>query len=533
MSNKKLILLSVASGILFSISWSKTISGLTMLIAFIPLLFVEDYLYKNKHKLSSFLAFIYSFISFITWHLISTWWLYKASFLGAIIVVTTNSVIMASCFWLFHYSRKILSNKSGYLIFIIYWLAFEYMHIYWELSWPWMNLGNWLATNIKIIQWYEFTGSLGGSLWILLSNVILFHIIIKYIEFQKIKPLTPYIIIWSLLIIIPVAISLSLFTNYKEDKTNKYNIVLVQPNIDPYIEKYNAKLSKKQLNDMLFLADSKTNNTSDFVVFPESSIPVTLWEDSINNHESFDLIYKYVNKYDKLKFVAGLYTLKNFTKHSNIPKTALTDKKKNIIFDRYNTVIQIDKSKKIQFYHKSKFVIGAEKMPFSNTLKFLEKFAINFGGFVGSIGSDQERNVFESDNNKAKIAPVICYESIYGQFVTEYIKKGANIIFVITNDGWWGDTQGYKQHLTYSQLRAIETRRSVARSANTGISCFINQCGEILQATKWWKSDAINGSLYTNDKITIYVLYGDYIGRVSAFVAVLIILLVLVRKIRS
>ena len=124
-------------------------------------------------------------------------------------------------------------------------------------------------------------------------------------------------------------------------------------------------------------------------------------------------------------------------------------------------------------------------MPFASILKPLEKFALDMGGSIGSLGVQEESSVFESSIHDIVVAPVICYESIYGEYVSSYILKGAQLIFIMTNDGWWEDTPGYHQLLAYARLRAIENRRSIARSANTGISCFINQRGDILQRTEW------------------------------------------------
>ena len=128
------------------------------------------------------------------------------------------------------------------------------------------------------------------------------------------------------------------------------------------------------------------------------------------------------------------------------------------------------------------------------------------------------------------MAPVICYESIFGEYVTGYVQKGAELIFIITNDGWWKNTPGYKQHMSFARLRAIETRRSIARSANTGISCFINQRGDVSQPTGWWVDAAIKGTINANDEITFYVKYGDYIARISLFVSALLLLNLVVRK---
>jgi apolipoprotein N-acyltransferase len=150
--------------------------------------------------------------------------------------------------------------------------------------------------------------------------------------------------------------------------------------------------------------------------------------------------------------------------------------------------------------------------------------AINMGGTTGSLCGQTERTVFVSKNNDLKIAPAICYESVFGEFVTQYMKHGANAIFIITNDGWWGDTPGYRQHLAYARLRAIETRRAVVRSANTGTSCFIDSKGHVSQATAWWKPAVIKQRIELSSALTVYVRHGDYLARLSIVIAACVLL---------
>ena len=120
---------------------------------------------------------------------------------------------------------------------------------------------------------------------------------------------------------------------------------------------------------------------------------------------------------------------------------------------------------------------------------------------------------------------------MFGGYVTEFVKKGADMLFVITNDGWWGNSPGHKQHLEFSKLRAIETRRSVARSANTGISGFINQRGDIIEQSKYWEQTALRNTIKTNDKLTFYVRYGDYIYKIAVFLTALLVAMTIVKLI--
>jgi len=153
----------------------------------------------------------------------------------------------------------------------------------------------------------------------------------------------------------------------------------------------------------------------------------------------------------------------------------------------------------------------------------------DLGGTTGSLGRQEEPTNFKLKNNW-EVAPVICYESVFGEYLTKYVEKGAGIIVIITNDGWWRNTPGYKQHLSFARLRAIESRRSIARAANTGISAFINQRGDLLQTTEWWTEDAIKGTLNSSNEITFYVKYGDYIARISLFMSGLLLLFLITKK---
>jgi apolipoprotein N-acyltransferase len=191
----------------------------------------------------------------------------------------------------------------------------------------------------------------------------------------------------------------------------------------------------------------------------------------------------------------------------------------------------IDYHDKPKFVHKSKLVLGVEKVPFSNLFPALEKLSIDNGGASGTLGIEDYAQVMKSHG--IIFAPVVCYESVYGSFIADQCKKGAELIFVITNDGWWGNTPGYKQHLDFSRLRAIENRKCVARSANTGVSAFINQRGDIISKTDWWKAQQLSHKVKRNSIKTFYTLNGDYIGRSFSFAALILLVMTLSKYFRK
>ena len=126
-----------------------------------------------------------------------------------------------------------------------------------------------------------------------------------------------------------------------------------------------------------------------------------------------------------------------------------------------------------------------------------------------------------------RIVPAICYESVFGEHIAAHIRNGGNLIAIMTNDGWWSDSPGYRQHLTFASIRAIETRRDIVRSANTGISCSVDRKGVIHDATNWWVPAAVRVTVHLHDEITFFVRHGDLIGLVATFCSPLIILVMI------
>jgi apolipoprotein N-acyltransferase len=198
----------------------------------------------------------------------------------------------------------------------------------------------------------------------------------------------------------------------------------------------------------------------------------------------------------------------------------------------YNAAIMLNSRDSLQLYHKSKLTPGVEILPSFKGFKWLENYAIDLGGTVGSLGMDVQRKVYTTVGS-VRVAPVICYESIFGEFFSEFVRNGAEVMIIITNDGWWGNTAGHRQHYSFAHLRAIETRRSIARSANTGISAFIDQRGDEHQRTGYWVPAVIKGTVNANDRVTFYARHGDYLARFFSYLAVAILFVATVKSLKT
>lgn len=510
MDKKKLFFATLSTGLLLSVCWP--VSGLTPILFFalIPLFIAEDYWCKGAFKKVHF--FLYFYPPFLIWNILTTWWIWNASAGGAVMAIVSNALLMFLTFWLWSASTRKIEANLRVLLFPFFWISFEYLHHNWDLTWPWLTLGNGLAMMSKYIQWYEFTGPFGGSLWILLINALAFLVIKKvYINSESLKENGKLVASLVSLVAFPILLSIVIYKTFQE-KFDPVNVVIVQPNIDPYNEKFTTLTQEFQLHKALQLASTEVDQNTDLIVTPETTLPQNINEDEFYLSTEDTIIHKFLQQSPKLKMLMGVSTLKIYNNKSEASETSRKFIDADVYFDMYNTAAYFSNTEKDQFYHKSRLVPGVEKMPFPKFFKIFESFAIELGGTSGSLGTQKEPGVFKTKKDKLCVAPIICYESIYGGLVGEFVRKGANVIGIITNDGWWGDTPGYKQHLNYARLLAIEHRRSVVRSANTGISAIINQSGEITQTTQWWEEATIKDKVNLNNELTIYSRFGDWIA---------------------
>ncbi len=518
--NLQIWMLALASSILLSIPYIVPHTGLVSLIALVPL-FLAEQLAHNSGKKHFFHV---AYTSFLVWNLITTFWVWFATPPGAVAAFLLNTLQMAFLFTLFRWMRKFTNGFLPYIFFCIIWLAWEHSYQNWQITWPWLILGNSFSTSIKHIQWYEFTGVLGGSLWILLTNMLIHRIILLK---NRQKPIKVSVASVSVLILFPTILSHILYTTYKETPAPAQFAVL-QPNIDPYKDKFGGMNQMQQTGVLLDLAKEARNGLSGeecTVLAPETFIFTERWKTRLQEDNPL------LNP--AYRSIAGWVTRENLSgRKTDMIVGAVGYRGEEYFNSAVFMAPQGDSAMAVvpDYYHKSKLVVLAESNPFKNgPFKFMDKLVSGIAGGIGDFGTQPNRSVFEASGG-VKIGTAICYESVFGDFFREWALNGANVMSVITNDGWWRDTPGHKQHLNYARLRAIENRRSIARSANTGISAFINQRGDILQQTGWWERGYLAGTLNLNEEKTIFTVHGDIIGRLSRFLAFLFLLMGFARK---
>jgi len=526
-------LLPVCAALLCWLAWIPQPFTPLLFVAFVPMLYLEQQVSESRHPQMHLQLLWAAFVFFLLFNLLTTGWIYKATIIGMLFACLANALLMCLPFMLFHWTKQKLGSRIGYISFIAYWLTFEHLHQRWELAWTWLNLGNALSQYPHFIQWYEYTGTGGGTLWILGVNLAVFLTLKKVqpeIAANKNKGISLFWLKKSLLpfalLFTPLLVSVLIFNGYSDKGTN-IEIVIVQPNEDPYLIP-DAETANQQVSDMLRLAETAITPDTRYLLLPESALPDAVWLNDFDEQPQILRLREWLKQYPDLKLVSGMTAFEHYPQPDATP-SAQPYLQKSGSYDIFNSSVQLDSSLNEQWYHKSKLVPGVEKIPYRSFFSFMSPVIESLGGGTGGFGWQDERVVYWGADSLG-IAPVICYESIFGQYLTEYIQKGAQLIFIMTNDGWWGNTAGFRQHLEYARLRAIETRRSIARAANTGISCFINQKGLIEERLEWQVKGAIVSRLEANSQTTFYVQYGDFIGRTASLLAGLFILLTFVTR---
>ena len=527
--------LVIMFAILMSVPFIIPHTGFLALAGIVPLLCME----RIASMLEKKRIWIYHYSAFVLWNAITTFWVCNATVGGGLFAIFANSLQMSLIFGLFRLSKKRFSGSLPYIFLAVAWIAWERFYFDAEISWPWLVLGNAFARTTWAIQWYEFTGALGGSLWVWACNLGIFGFMASlsdgswacYNNKARIAATSAF----TAIIAIPIISSAVIKGRYAGamDEGESLPVLIVQPNIDPY-NKFQA-MSQEQQNALLegmvkdALKERKADSTAGplLIVTPEtftSDIIVGQYDRSRTWRRFTTLLADYPNV--NMLFGASSYDYIFAEKAPSHNARYLQD---GLWVESHNSALMTDGTKRTEIFHKSKLVVAVEKTPYPAIFCKIDDL---LGGVMGRCVGQEEISLLKVRSLDGQSIPVgcaICYESVYGEYYCDYIRKGAKAMTIITNDAWWGNTPGYRQHLSYASLRAIETRRAIARCANTGISAIIAPDGEIIQPTPWWEPAVIENRIPLRDDITFFVAHGDICGRLCTFLFCLLLLSLAVR----
>ena len=492
----------IISVLLLSVGWLGA-GGFTLLVALVPLLFISDSYSDSKRDWWRMAG--WASLTFALWNIATVWWVWIATPIGPIAATIVSTFWNMVAFMLYHYVSKRAPKSVAYTVLAATWVATEYLYIHTDvMSFPWLVVGNGFSGSTWAVQWYEYTGVLGGSLWVLLSNIAIFEALKQRTAWTKVRA--------AMIVLVPIVVSLVIYWSY-EPQGERVKAAVVQPNVDCYEEKFN-NTAGKQVNNLLDLVSQVPSDTK-IVVLPETALPDIVDDDEPQLSASVQSIGRTLAEHSPETMVAvGASTVKYYELGDKITDTA-----RQIMggyCDIYNSAVAINGDSAENIHHKMRLVIGVETMPwwFSSLSEL-----INLGGVTGQLGRNDEATVFEKGG--IKVGPAICYEGLYGDWFARFVREGADVMLVMSNDGWWGNTPGHKRLFDFCRLRAIETRRAIARSANTGVSGFITSRGDVEQRLDWDQRGVLVADVELSERETAYVKYGDWVGRMGLLLTLL------------
>lgn len=520
--------------VLMSLPWLVPHCGPLALIGFLPLLVAERV--ASQTGVRRFWIWHYS--AFVLWNAATTFWVCNATLGGGIFASLANALQMSLVFGLFRFSKKRFGGILPYIFLVAAWIAWErwYM-VSAQISWPWLVLGNAFAYSIRHIQWYEFTGTLGGSLWVWAVNLGLFGMMVQVLEggFFRWKRAAKWFSATGtlLLLILPFAVSAHIWHYWQEGEEGSVKVLIAQPNFNPY-EKFKS-VSREQQNGILLsqFAGELDAGWTGLLMAPE-----TFTGDIVLNHvadsPSWQSFNTFLKGYPGANLLFGASTHEIFAQRSS-PSILAREYGDGWIMS-HNSAFVTDSTGRQELFHKSKLVVGVEMTPYPEFFVPIDNWLgkkMGAGPLMGREVGQKEITLlnYVAGSQKIPFGCAICYESVYPEYCTGYVKAGARFMTIITNDAWWGDTPGYRQHLSYASLRAIELRRDFARCGNTGISAFINQRGEVLSQSHWWQRETLSGEVKLTSRQTFFVRYGDLVGRACTLIFLLLLAALLVRLI--
>ena len=539
MKKQKLLLwgLVLLSAVLMSLPFLVPHCGFIALFGLVPLLCMERIASASGVRR----IWIYHYTAFVLWNAFTTFWVCNATVGGGIFAVLANALQMSLIFGVFRLSRKRFGGVLPYIFLMTLWIAWERAYFDADISWPWLVLGNSFARSVASVQWYEYTGALGGSLWIWVCNLTVFGLMVALSDgsWQRFNiKARVAAAVWTVLVFAgPFVWSSVIWHGYRE-KTDPLEVYVFQPNIDPY-NKFQA-LTQQQQNSIILEqmekscpADAKPaagmavadSLQSPLLLLAPETFTGNVVVDDYSSSVTWRRFVSFLKDRPGANLIFGASTYSIFRSESR-PSYTARQMRDGRWLESHNSALMVDGTGRTEIFHKNKLVVAVEKTPYPAVFCRIDDW---LGGVMGRCVGQDSISVMHcvAPADTVTVGCAICYESVYGEYYTGYVRKGAEAMAIITNDAWWGDTPGYMQHLSYASLRAIETRRSIARCANTGISCFIDQRGVIRDASPWWQKAVLHGYVNRNDGITFFVAHGDITGRVCTFVAGLLALALL------
>lgn len=477
-------------------------------VALVPLLL------SLRHATTMQELFRRVYLAMQTFALISLWWVSLATLPGGLLTVVVQALFLVLPFLLFFLLQQWAGFRFALLSFPFLQTGWEWAFIQQDFSFGWLTFGNSQATLLPMIQYAEFTGVWGISFWLAWFNVLTVMLLLGEGGRRKIVVAGTMI----LMVAVPLVHSFLLFARAddaakradREGSLSRLHVKLIQPDVDPY-KKWTNQRSLDIVNRFVSLTDRElAGKKTDLVIWPETALPFYIF------HPYFDadrrLLWQAIGRW-KCALLTGFVDMRYADQAPPVSFNA------SVLLEDGNPVPWI--------YRKMRLVPFGERVPFVDVLPWLDKASFTLSGIRG-WGRGEKAQVmrfYKRDRSgTVAVGNVICYESIFPGLVSQFVANGAQLLTLITNDGWYGTSYGPYQHLAIARLRCIENRRSMARCANTGVSAVLDPFGRTQASMPWWQEGGVSATVELHDRITFYTAHPDLLPKASSAVFALLFL---------
>ena len=496
---------SVLSGVLLGVSFpSYPLIRLELLswLALVPLLISI----RTVERAGELFRRVY--ITMLLFCLISLWWVTLATLPGGVLTIVAQAFFLTVPLLVFYLIKRMAGFHFALFSLPFLWVAWEWVYMQQDLSLGWLTLGNSQSNLNYMIQYVDVTGVWGVSFWLVWFNVL----IVLAVTGSR-KDAFRSLAIMALMILAPLLYALSIFHGESPlaGENPRLRVTLVQPNIDPH-EKWLRNNSADIMERYYRMTNRAVReNRPDLVMWPETAIPFYILDRAFaDDLQALRLSLRGWNTALLTGFSDIIYYPVSGQPNPEHPGN--NDPLMNRMFETYNASMLLEHGNSSpQIYRKMRLVPFAERVPYVDYFPWLGHLTFSLAGING-WGKGRDTMVMQlhsSRYGKVNIANIICYESIFPDLVTEFVRKGAQVLTLVTNDGWYATSYGPYQHLAIGRIRCIENRRAMARCANTGLTVVINKYGRIIAEIPWWQEQTLTAEVPLESSLTFYTSNPD------------------------
>lgn len=520
--------LAVLSGVMLGCSFPPLRLGILACVGLVPLLVAFARVGRVRDALRL------TYVAMLLFHVITLNWTGGYShgndpymMIAGGITMVIHPIFYFLPLGLYYIVRRKFGESAGLAALPFLWVGYEYSHSLSEWSFPWLTLGNSQSYDLARMQFISFTGIWGLSFWIIVIDVIV-YILYRSLarspgEFRPRRAIG-YAAALAGFYMLPSAAGTYILSKAPPEGEPGGNgphitVGIVQSNVDPWAKwtRSGADLADLYLGLTRRLVEEHPGRAPQIVLWPETAItgfPLL--------PRSRPLLERVRGELDSLHLsvLTGIDHAVIYQDPSKAPPSAHRSQLSGQAYDTYNAAAFIEPgTDEVPWYGKMKMVPIAERIPYADMFAFLDfmRWGVGIGGW--QIGPDT--TVFTDRETGVRFSSIICYESTYPGFVSSFVKKGASFIALITIDSWWGRMSGAFQHRQIAVFRAVENRRWIARCAVGGISCYIDPYGRSYDDTELFTERVLSRTIGTDDSLTFYTRYGDWLGESALLVALL------------